>query len=616
MSATPPKDSSPGTSKPYYSKRPHNKTRRGCSNCKRRRVKCSEDRPSCTACLNRREQCNYTQAMPVRNHQLQAYPQPSPPPPFIGPPPPPTSPLVIQEFRHLPPALAWTVSQLSQVSQLSKDSQSSQIEFLFEIGPWQKLSECQKEMKLQGILNFKERWEMGVLWWQCNYAHSRLLPVSTSKYTPEQRTELWQRRSEAMASMIGGLFRTGTQVTSPRILPPELDPDFGIVDQMTKDYLLQHFMDHTSTAFNVDPIDRRVSDRILSGIAFKLSFSSTSLMNAILAITALHIKCMGIARPELINEISSSYSRIALAQYLADIELADNATIPHLLVTSLLMAAISSERFRDRQECSQMPPQLTLVRWMRVWVGIGIMIQRITIPGLIKSGLSELFYRPPLKKPGAEGFVPMSLFAMAFHIPEGDVDFQYREVYKDTVRCMGVLYQHLKDGLSPVMRLRIITWFTFVSPVFVSLAEMHNKRALVFLAYYAIFMKLTTRVWWMENVGQRSLEELVPVLVADFPGQLEVPIAAMRTDDANELGRLLLADNTWHAEPLDRVFTPEEMMYDSVRDNVVNDLGRTTLRAFPHLVFDENVPGGVTPALWIDQGPIYSAGIARNKPAP
>ncbi|KAI1495305.1 hypothetical protein F5X96DRAFT_3884 [Biscogniauxia mediterranea] len=49
-------------SKPYYSKRPHKKSRAGCRQCKRRKVKCDEAKPSCKACTLRKETCVYPDA--------------------------------------------------------------------------------------------------------------------------------------------------------------------------------------------------------------------------------------------------------------------------------------------------------------------------------------------------------------------------------------------------------------------------------------------------------------------------------------------------------------------------------------------------------------------------
>ncbi|KAK7977350.1 hypothetical protein PG996_003415 [Apiospora saccharicola] len=45
--------------RPYHPKRPHKKSRAGCKQCKTRKVKCDESRPSCRSCTLRRETCVY-----------------------------------------------------------------------------------------------------------------------------------------------------------------------------------------------------------------------------------------------------------------------------------------------------------------------------------------------------------------------------------------------------------------------------------------------------------------------------------------------------------------------------------------------------------------------------
>ncbi|KAI5854534.1 hypothetical protein GGS23DRAFT_608276 [Durotheca rogersii] len=52
-------DNFESTNRPYHAKRPHKKSRAGCSQCKRRKVKCDEGRPTCRACRLRKETCVY-----------------------------------------------------------------------------------------------------------------------------------------------------------------------------------------------------------------------------------------------------------------------------------------------------------------------------------------------------------------------------------------------------------------------------------------------------------------------------------------------------------------------------------------------------------------------------
>lgn len=52
-------DSGPCQDKPFHPKRPHRKSRMGCQNCKARKIKCDENRPSCQTCILRKELCAY-----------------------------------------------------------------------------------------------------------------------------------------------------------------------------------------------------------------------------------------------------------------------------------------------------------------------------------------------------------------------------------------------------------------------------------------------------------------------------------------------------------------------------------------------------------------------------
>lgn len=49
----------PPEERPYHAKRPHRKSRLGCRNCKARKVKCDEAKPTCRNCSLRKDTCNY-----------------------------------------------------------------------------------------------------------------------------------------------------------------------------------------------------------------------------------------------------------------------------------------------------------------------------------------------------------------------------------------------------------------------------------------------------------------------------------------------------------------------------------------------------------------------------
>ncbi len=452
---------------------------------------------------------------------------------------------------------------------------------LYQPSRFQRLTESQKLAQLAEIIEYERNTSIQLEHPQFKRTYSH----------PEQIEVISKLRKDAFGTLLD------TMLTRMNIQPLEPEkrahPFFmpQVSDSVTQGHFLQHFKLHTSTSFNVDPIDRRHSDSILREFAIQRSFELTSLMNCVLAISALHIKQRGIAGdPALISRLADEYAHVSTIQFLADMEVADPNTFPHLVVASLLMTAISSRNFRDEG----LETELYIVNWMKLWGGIGVMINRMTVPGFIRSGLSKLFYRPPVNPDAGEEHLPQIIKSMV----DLRLDVEHKHVYHETARYLGALYHTLKDGLSPMMRLRIITWVTFIPKEFVDLALKRHWRALVIVAHYAVFLKLTTRVWWMENVGQKSIEDLVAFLGPLKSLYIQVPIATMETDDVNQIGRLLLDDETWEHEPPARVFTPEEMLHHNARDVFVNDGGRATLSESRELVFNENSVGGIDTALW------------------
>ncbi|KAI1109221.1 hypothetical protein F5Y14DRAFT_40516 [Nemania sp. NC0429] len=66
----------PHHSRRYLSKRPHRKSRAGCKQCKKRKVKCDEAKPTCKACTLRKEQCVYPHASPAPPSGATSLPNP------------------------------------------------------------------------------------------------------------------------------------------------------------------------------------------------------------------------------------------------------------------------------------------------------------------------------------------------------------------------------------------------------------------------------------------------------------------------------------------------------------------------------------------------------------
>jgi hypothetical protein len=55
----------PASERPFRTLRPHNKSRLGCTSCKRRKVKCDEIQPTCGTCQLRKTKCEYSSGQNV-----------------------------------------------------------------------------------------------------------------------------------------------------------------------------------------------------------------------------------------------------------------------------------------------------------------------------------------------------------------------------------------------------------------------------------------------------------------------------------------------------------------------------------------------------------------------
>ncbi|KAG6038992.1 hypothetical protein E4U41_003374 [Claviceps citrina] len=407
--------------KGFYPKRSHKKSRMGCQNCKARRVKCDEQRPSCQTCIVRKQACVYV--APSRRKA----PQKSQP--------------------------ASTRSRTSRTgSSCSSDAASDR---------------------------------------------SYSSPVVVVH--------------EPVASL------------------PGCDP----VDMK----LIWHFMVNASSSFSSEGGS---SQDVMRVKVMKHAFDVRFLFRSVLALSCLH------ARTVCGEEMGDAarhhfYQNESLHEYRLAIEAAEPRTFGALLSNSLLVTATSSENFRDPTA-----PNLYILQWLLVWRGIGAIFGRINRTSLASTGLTQLFHRPSMNLEEGARHIPQHLTRMILSIEPQDADFSHKATYLHGLKYLGSLYQHMRQGgLNPVMKLRIITWFTFLPPALVELFRKKRERALVILAHYAVFLKFTVGVWWLVGVGDRTLRDICRHLGPAWRQELDVPLRAINVDDATDLARLLLDDPVW-----------------------------------------------------------------------
>lgn len=352
--------------------------------------------------------------------------------------------------------------------------------------------------------------------------------------------------------------------------------------------LLWFYTTETYASFSVEAGKIPYIDRILKSTIPKYAFQSPFLMDCILGLSALHMQSMNIAVP---MSKAITYRARAFAGYRQAIEKADPKDFPALLVCSLLLTALSSELFREADT-----KPLYIIDWMIVWRGIGLIFEITPVETLYNAGLDKLFSRPAFDLNVAALHIPSNLLFMVSSIKEGDEDYPYIDAYYDTLKFLGGVYAELEAGFSPVLSLRIITWFTFVPKPFIHLCRIHRPRALVILAHYLTFFKIVPHVWWLMGISDRGIQDIINVLGPQWQKLLNVPRAATHMNDKVELAKLIKGNHAWEPSTEKAFITPAMAMVNNVGEEVAYDKQRGWVPLFHNAAPESSSSGSSTPS--------------------
>lgn len=333
--------------------------------------------------------------------------------------------------------------------------------------------------------------------------------------------------------------------------------------------LLWFYTTTAYTSFTVKGDDSRPIEDVMKTTLVRYAFEAPFLMHSIFALSGLHLQ-------HLDGSVESgralTYTTRAFEGYRRAIEEAKPETFPALVANSLLLTALSSQAFRDPNT-----PDLYIIDWMIVWRGIRLILGLISKGSLFESGLGALFYRPTIDLDEAAGAIPSQLLFMISSIPADDPDYEHVPIYYTSLKYLGSLYLGLRTtGHGPILNLRTITWLTFIPSPFVDLCRLKRPRALVILAHYGAFLKMISDVWWIDGVGQRTMNDVCNNLGPEWYPFLTAPLMAAHEDDRLPVARILLEDPSWESPA-----TPQDKL-DAINEGIkagalVDDEGREVL---------------------------------------
>lgn len=269
----------------------------------------------------------------------------------------------------------------------------------------------------------------------------------------------------------------------------------------------------------------------------QFAFETPFLMDSLFALSCLHLQSLD---QDCDQNRALAYRARSFEGYRKAVEEAKPETFPALIANSLFLTALSSQVFREDES-----KELYIIDWMVVWRGIGLIIELMGVQNLFTSGVAELFYRPPIDLDKSAASIPNHLLFMISSIKPGDIDYPDVQTYYETLKYLGSLYQGLREGFGAVLNLRIITWFTFVPKPFIQIARERRPRALIIIAHYVAFIKMVTSVWWLEGIGDRSIDDITKYLDAQWQYMLVIPQLAREVQSELAVARILLEDPEW-----------------------------------------------------------------------
>ncbi|KAL2147898.1 hypothetical protein VTI28DRAFT_3376 [Corynascus sepedonium] len=328
----------------------------------------------------------------------------------------------------------------------------------------------------------------------------------------------------------------GAVITQPQFRPGGYDD--------TDMRLLWFYTTATYSSFSTGSLKERNVDVILKVNVVQHAFANRFLMDTILGFSAMHINHLGLKNMGVPRSLELQYRARAFETYRKAVEAADPATYPALLITSLFLCGLSTHVFRGEEA-----RPFAILDWMTLWKGIGTIIGLIGFPDeqLYRTSFGALIFRPSIDMDASARCIPSQLLFMIASVKDGDPDFPLVKSYYGALQLLGSLYLELRNGFTPLLFLRVVTFFTFLSHPLLRAAREMRPRALVIVAHYLPFTRFkANHSWWVEDIAKYEIPNICNFLGPEWKTLLQLPMASLQAEDNMALARLLLGDPSWH----------------------------------------------------------------------
>ena len=320
--------------------------------------------------------------------------------------------------------------------------------------------------------------------------------------------------------------------------------------------LLQHFTMVVSFTFPGGQ-DERVRD-LLNNEAVGLGFAHPFLLNAIFAISSLHISSNSRGGPQFYarDREALSVARVvdgptvslggidpaaahrvylnsAVRQQREAISNISSQNADPIFLSSVMLSYQAANMLPGETELSEYTPPMQWLKMVKAVQAIFLMAQPLLpadsvagrIVGFWKPGVLDYdgIFRVEWRKP-FEALLDWSQY------PEPNSNSEIHTVYEKTLSYVGRFYNALLDKEPPRVLLR---WFLIfpmiVPPEFLQLVEILRPRALAILAHHISMSKALDAHWWCYGIADRHVNGIASIMPAEWMWAMDWPMKMMKS---------------------------------------------------------------------------------------
>ena len=289
----------------------------------------------------------------------------------------------------------------------------------------------------------------------------------------------------------------------------------------------------------------------------RLGFEHPFLLNAIFAISSLHLVCDAGESPGIFSDdrraqsiadainrpkfslgnidqakVHRVYLNLAVRTQRAAISSLNANNADAIFLASVLLSYQALKLLPDSSSSNVYSPPS---QWLRMSSAISTvaqaarpLVQEGSLLEMIRTTQLEpdfrdraVIFNPQSRKP-FEALLDWSSY------PEPDLDFETKYTYEQTLAYVGGVWQAILDKEDPkVLFRRLVSLGIMAPPQFATFLDQRRPRALAILAHHFAMAKAGEEHWWLRGVPDREVNGIRSVLPAEWQWAMTWPLLVL-----------------------------------------------------------------------------------------